>query len=787
MQGSMAREWSLWNQLQQGYSRFTNDTDSNDSQRPKTDEAIAEMAELPLYDEKRYPAQIPTRTRSNWWPKVKKLLIVSQLLVIAISLGVIVQRTWIPCDMSRNSFNYLDQSALRLLPQQHRVYSLKNETVPREVIEIPILPELDYGKAVYNQTLVKDTFGNCWGHPVTVKYHPPPAKLNFTKIVLTLDISVDGVQYDRLLHVYIDNEEIWRSSTAEPAGLLTHTHTQKDVSTYGHLFTKKTEIMLQLDNILTPRLTGSFDVVLKAFYYDTPEDDSPLPEDPDAKFKAQDLHDVIIPGQLDQIFNNSEASQHVIPLIDPPEGRPPLIYYPNTDFKVTLPKVNTNTTSVRLMIYLSGNGEEEFWYSNLLDEFKDRFKKRGHTFGGHGPCRMVNVYYGSERIGSASPFPVIYTGGLSPALWNPIVSTGAFDIGALEFDVSPLLPILWKEGAELSIDVSNCIDDDLPIGEKASGIGSNWISSANLAVWESPSIKSASGTFLGVTNYTKVTAFGINPPFSGFLSQIVTAKYNSTIASHLNYTLADDTNLDFISQFYTKASQTNIQIIRTFGDGQSVVSVPKQKTSMAYFNPDGTLISKYNLSNSYALAINLETDPIPDPVTDYQINVTKHANFKALFNGTKLMQIKNLENGTSNFTLSPSGNHGIGIMEHNYTLTTHSGESYNRHALADNGTIVYDNVTFPTAAEGAMLLDDEVAISPNNVVNAYLRSLGFQEGLLTDDDEEEEFFDGELQTYQAFMEQSNILKDMPEPEFIPDSVSDNRLGLIAPALLDRLG
>ncbi|VEU20761.1 DEKNAAC101721 [Brettanomyces naardenensis] len=779
MNGYLAREWYLWNQVQRGYARFTNDAASASVPAPSSSESFESDDEYDtekqlLLAQESHPKPSTRRSPSSF----VKYILLFQLIAGIIGL----------CSMSRREDHFVSSSAPARPFSGMSTNSSKPIVPIHEIIEIPVLPALEYGKPVFQQGLLNASFGNSWGHPAIVNYNAPPEGTNFTQVVLTLDLWVDGVQFDRLLHLYLKGNEIWRSSTPEPAGKLTHTFTQKDVSVYDRLFRQDSELMLQLDNLLTPRLTGVVNISLNAFYYYNEKNASLIPHkhlgetdlsylftkerSSGADLRIRDVDDVVIPGAADVIFGRSEGADHVIPLVKAPAERPPLVYYPDSDFSVVVPKLAKNTTHTKLLVYTSGNAEEEFWFSNLLDLYKDRFKNHGHVFGGHGPCRVINLYNDGVRIGSANPFPVIYTGGLSPALWNPIVSTGAYDIRAVEFDISSLLPLLWKDALKLKIEVSNCLDDDLKIGEEPSGIGSNWISSANLVVWEGKDVASASGEVLSIDNSTKVTSFAFEPPFAGLLNQIVNAKYATQIRTYFNYTLTNGSSVDFIAEHYTKSQQSSIILIKKFGDNQSVISVPQGKTSVAILDPvDNSTTFNFNVSNSFPLVSGLGTKPIVGPETDYQVNISKKANFKVRVNGAKILQLKATENGTSNFTLSPSGNHGEGRVEHNFTVSNIHGHVYNRHALGDNGTIVYDNTTIINAPGSKSL--DELSVAPRLNSVSQLRDLSEEiyQALL---DEDPDFAEADLEAYQLFLEMAKEMVENPEDQV--DTESENSRG-----------
>ncbi|QPG75872.1 hypothetical protein FOA43_003258 [Brettanomyces nanus] len=796
MKGSLAREWSLWNQLQQGYSKFTPE---ESEQEKELNPIELDADETVTFDEKHpltYVHKDPPSTSDRHFKKFIKAVFILEFIGSLFALFGLLRTKTTFITPGSHQFSG-DQTVIG-------TYGNDSKPVPHEFIEIPVLPALEYGSPVYQQSLLNATFENSWGHPAIIKYSPPPQGANFSQVVLTLDLWVDGVQFDRLFHVYIGGSEIWRSSTPEPAGKYSHTFSQKDVSVYHRLFRKDTKLMVQLDNLINSRLTGTFNISLNAFYYNNPRNASLIPHkhieesetEPaqESDFFTNDVGDVVIPGLGDSVFYREEGASHVIPLVEAPDGRPPLIYYPDTDFKLSLPKLAKNTTKVKLMVYSSGNAGEEFWFSNLMEEFKDRFKNHGHTFGGHGPCRVINIYHDDVRIATANPLPVIFTGGLSPALWNPVVSTGSYDIKAIEFDITTILPYLWEDSIQLKIDVSNCLDDDLKLGEEPSGISSNWISSANLAVWENEYIADSSGEILSIDNTTKVSSFAFEPPFAGVLNQIVNAKFTNQIRTHFNYTLLNGTSIDFISENYKKVKQSNIQLVKSFGDKQKVISVPQSKASFAILDPlDNSTSFTFNTSKSFPLVFSLNTKPIVGSETEYQVNITKKASYKIGVNGTKILQLKAKENGTSNFTLSPNGNHGVGRVEHNYTVSNIHGHVYNRHALGDNGVLVYDNTTIINAPGTKRLeeveLDTSKLYSTSDRVAKLMKGLGAEAfdklGFIEEDDPE--FIQADTEALETFIEMTQQMleeNDGADEDLELSGTYNDGMGLFRPVLFD---
>lgn len=554
-------------------------------------------------------------------------------------------------------------------------------TAVHEYIEIPYFPAKDLGKPVKTVELISESFGQSWGHVVSANYTAPT--FDFNRVILDLNVNVSGVQYDRLINVYLDDVEIWRSSTIEPHGENAHYNTTKDVSSFLTLFKSNSILKFQLDNLINSRLTGVFDVSLKAHYYNAPV-----------------LHHNQVPA--DKVIN-------ILPIKNSDDGS--IVYLPDVAAKAVLPSINSNTTKVQLLVTTSGNAEEEFWYSNVLDEIKDTFAPYGHKLFGHGPCRVINVFLDDIRIHSFNPKPTVFTGGISPALWNPIVSNSAFHIDPLMLDITPVLPWLWNnQDGDLRIEISNCLDDDDKTVKKT-GYGSNWITSASLSIWEDSEIVDAYGEILSFDNTTKVSGFGMAPPFAGVLNQVVSAKYTNTILSNITMVYQNGTEVSHIKEQANQIDQTVLTFMKAHGDLQSIVYLPKTNDTLSILDSDMTPLEtfKFKFSDSLNVDLNstiIKSDPFsslqaPMPDIELQVNITKQHKFKMSHDDLTIINLKAKENGTSDFVISPNGNHGVGEMEHTYKLMGIGGKSYERHALGSNGTLIYDDVVEDVKAKSA--------------------------------------------------------------------------------------
>lgn len=88
------------------------------------------------------------------------------------------------------------------------------------------------------------------------------------------------------------------------------------------------------------------------------------------------------------------------------------------------------------------------------------------------------------------PYPVIYTGGITPSNWRPLASYGAYDAPSYWIDITPFLPVLLSGKASHSI--------TLRVAGQGTGptINSNWFVSGSVHIRRGISTTTGS-----VTNY----------------------------------------------------------------------------------------------------------------------------------------------------------------------------------------------------------------------------------------------------------------------------------------------
>ncbi|KAL0581739.1 hypothetical protein V5O48_000321 [Marasmius crinis-equi] len=311
--------------------------------------------------------------------------------------------------------------------------------------------------------ILQRDFANSFGMAEVVQFTPPtdcgPVG-SWAAVTLNFTVTSNGTQFDRLGIFTFQNVEIWRTSTPEPSRGVGIIWTYiKDVTRYTSLFAKPGTFILQLDNLIQEGLDGVYSTVLHATFY------ASSAGNPEAK-KA----DAIFPLST---FANDTGNDASVP--------------PGFSIDVTLPQ---NAVQVYAELYASGNGEEEFWYSNAPNQFIGDLPN-GVTLG-QGPFREVRLLVDGRVAGVAFPYPVLFTGAISPAAWRPITSYGALDLPTYFLDLTPFVPLLTDgQPHTFTIDVASAEDDHTTL--------QNWFVSGVLQVFVDSSSTRTTGN---ITSYS---------------------------------------------------------------------------------------------------------------------------------------------------------------------------------------------------------------------------------------------------------------------------------------------
>lgn len=209
---------------------------------------------------------------------------------------------------------------------------------------------------------------------------------------------------------------------------------------------------------MTPPLTGTYNTTLTASFFNAPQALAPA--------------DTIIPISTRQSSNGSEPSVFTIP--DPDPSASNLI----TDFP-------RNAARAIFSVSATGQAAEEFWWSNVLQSDALAFNASiNASLPGFSPFREVQVFVDGQLAGVQWPFPVIFTGGVVPAFWTPMVGIDAFDLKEGEIDISPWLGILCDgKPHNFSINVVGLNDDGGTTATLSSNVGGNWQVTGKIFIW----------------------------------------------------------------------------------------------------------------------------------------------------------------------------------------------------------------------------------------------------------------------------------------------------------------
>jgi len=164
----------------------------------------------------------------------------------------------------------------------------------------------------------------------------------------------------------------------------------------------------------------------------------------------------------------------------------------NAVSQFTVPKDNASNTisfptnARRAVFSVSANGQglEEFWWSNVFQSDIWTFNATAGQLTGYSPFREVQVLIDGQLAGVQWPFPVLFTGGVSPGLHRPIVSVEAFDLREKEIDITPFLPLLCDgKPHTFTIRIAGLDDTILKGTALTERVDESWYVTGKIFIW----------------------------------------------------------------------------------------------------------------------------------------------------------------------------------------------------------------------------------------------------------------------------------------------------------------
>ncbi|KAG9138784.1 hypothetical protein Leryth_007422 [Lithospermum erythrorhizon] len=310
--------------------------------------------------------------------------------------------------------------------------------------------------------------------PVTIPYSPPE-NCTWSNATIEFSVSSKGTQHARIASIWLAGAELLRTSTAKPTENGVFWKTTKDITKYNSLLIQENiTVSVMLENKVDSVFTGVYVVNVTFIYYDSNDINEPLQPLKRMSRRFLENNDIALNTLTnDELtsFSSSSGDLYAKPadLIIPISGFEEEGYWFRLESesdkrseRVAIPK---NTYKAVLEMYVSFHGNDEFWYKNPANSLNAKY--------GNGAYREVIVTIDGNFVGSAVPFPVIYTGGINPLFWDPVVGIGAFDLPTYDIDFTPFLSFL--------------IDGDFHrIGISVEGAISYWLVDANLHLWLDP-------------------------------------------------------------------------------------------------------------------------------------------------------------------------------------------------------------------------------------------------------------------------------------------------------------
>lgn len=225
----------------------------------------------------------------------------------------------------------------------------------------------------------------------------------WAKVVMDQTVTVSGRQYDRIGDLRIGATEVWWGTTEEPSGEgnrpITY-HFDKDLTPYAALLRAPQPFHGGIENYNSPVYTGVYAQTVTLTYYQA-DRRHPAPETPDH-----------VAG-----FGHVDATPAA-----------PTVHFSAKD----LPR---NITRAYLEVTLEGHACDEQWFDDVPDAVSAKYPAAGLC--GKGPYREANFALDGTPAGSAFTFPHIYSGGIVPQLWRPIVAIDTFSLHAETYDITP--------------------------------------------------------------------------------------------------------------------------------------------------------------------------------------------------------------------------------------------------------------------------------------------------------------------------------------------------------------
>lgn len=518
--------------------------------------------------------------------------------------------------------------------------------------------------------------------------------------------------------MYLNDTEVWRTSTAEPTAHPGIRWTYlKDMTEYLSLWNSPEKIIFDLGNLITDVYTGSFNTTLTATFFN---------DEVDVATAAP--ADLIIP-----ISARKSASDGVSQFTLPADNATNTISFPQ----------NVN----RAVFSVSANGQasEEFWWSNVLQSDTSSFSATAGDFTGYSPWREVQVLIDGQLAGVQWPFPVVFTGGVVPSLHRPVVGPDAFDLKEHEIDITPWLPLLCDGNSHtFTIYVAGLLNDGGSEATITQTVAASWYVTGKIFVWlddegsvttGSTPVVEASTPSISVSSLLTQNSTGANETLTYDTAVSRAFKVTSTVVSrNVSGTVSWTQDLSYSNKGFVSAygfaqindflisgtDQTSSSATAVGADYKTEYKYPLWCNSTYGYSPEGNLTLYGRLIQGVQLYVE-GAAVFPDGLEAFSEGASGQVRPKhtgSLVNTTK--------DGTAYFFqyADRTNSSGYGSTDQVFSFggftapggsidTVPNQELYRRHVAATNSTVtrdeevVADGGTTVTSTEGGGAADEK--------------------------------------------------------------------------------
>lgn len=239
-------------------------------------------------------------------------------------------------------------------------------------------------------------------------------------VVLELNATVKGRQFDRIGGFWIDNLKLLHLSTPEPLnpGKI-RWFVERDITELARSIVGRRapfQAILDIPNVVTGPYTGVINATVRALIYHGGIRRQPLPM---AIALRAPFKDPTKPWEGGTLIGTERLQ----------------VKFPSQALRSCV----QNGCQLKILLFASGHGgSEEFYYLEAP---------------GGSPFREFIVHFDGSPVTAIVPFPVVYTGGINPLLWRPLTGILALDVAPYELDVSFLLERVWGKSEDHTLEI----------------------------------------------------------------------------------------------------------------------------------------------------------------------------------------------------------------------------------------------------------------------------------------------------------------------------------------------